>query len=232
WSWSLPFLKPVGGQWSQAAGRRRNGLTTSRTCTPRRPSMSINVSMLKRCRRPRRRSLTRGWVTCSSFASCACLSPRAVATFWIWIRRSARITRCSASCAEKPRSRNTLPLDGVTFSLSFAGIGPSPVHERAQAILGELQIVFRRLSRALLEGVEDIHGFGKRGDVEHPVFQARMNPDLPDARTNGGHRFPVVRIETLLDAPALEARVPPRIGGEGAQGGQGAAEPRDGLVRH
>src|SRR5258708_39851425 len=27
-------------------------------------------------------------------------------------------------------------------------------------------------------------------------------------------------------------RVPPRIGGEGAQGGQGAAEPRDGLVRH
>ncbi len=92
--------------------------------------------------------------------------------------------------------------------------------------------MFRRLSRALLEGVEDIHGFGKRGDVEHPVFQARMNPDLPDARTNGGHRFPVVRIETLLDAPELEARVPPRIGGEGAQGGQGAAEPRDGLVRH
>jgi uncharacterized protein YdeI (YjbR/CyaY-like superfamily) len=92
--------------------------------------------------------------------------------------------------------------------------------------------VFRCLSRALLEGVEDIHGFGKRGDVEHSVFQARMNPDLPDARTNGGHRFPVVRIETLLDAPELEARVPPRIGGEGAQGGQGAAEPRDGLVRH
>jgi hypothetical protein len=59
-----------------------------------------------------------------------------------------------------------------------------------------------------------------------------MNPDLPDARTNGGHRFPVVRIETLLDAPELEARVPPRIDGEGAQGGQGAAEPRDGLVRH
>src|SRR5436190_19143247 len=96
------------------------------------------------------------------------------------------MTRCSASSSEEPRSRNTLPLDGVTFSLLFAGIGPSPVHERVQAILGELQIVFRRLSRALLEGVEDIHGFGKRGDVEHPVFQARMNPDLPDARTNGG----------------------------------------------
>ena len=89
--------------------------------------------------------------------------------------------------------------------------------------------MFRRLSRALLEGVEDIHGFGKRGDVEHPVFQARMNPDLPDARTNGGHRFPVVRIETLLDAPELEARVPPRIGGEGAQGGQRAASHATGL---
>src|SRR3979411_440620 len=92
------------------------------------------------------------------------------------------MTRCSASSSEKPRSRNTLPLDGVTFSLLFAGICPSPVHERGQAILGELQIVFRRLSRALLEGVEDIHGFGKRGDVEHPVFQARMNPD---SRTSG-----------------------------------------------
>src|SRR4030088_3350647 len=92
------------------------------------------------------------------------------------------MTRCSASSLEKPRSRNTLPLDGVTFSLLFAGIGPSPVHERAQAILGELQIVLRRLSRALLAGVEDIHGFGKRGDVEHPVFQARMNPD---SRTPG-----------------------------------------------
>src|SRR5438132_14333184 len=140
------------------------------------------------------------------------------------------MTRCSASSLEKPRSRNTLPLDGVTFSLLFAGIGPSPVNERAQAILGELQIVFRRLSRALLEGVEDIHGLGKRGDVEHPVFQARMNPDLPDARTNGGHRFPVVRIETLLDAPAVEARVPPRIGGEVVHVVPGAAESAGGLL--
>src|SRR4030095_6912911 len=89
--------------------------------------------------------------------------------FWIWIRRSARITRCSASCAERPRSRNTLPLDGVTFSLPFAGIGPSPVHERAQAILRELQIVVRRLPRPLFEGVQDIHGFGKGGDVEDTV---------------------------------------------------------------
>src|ERR1700730_128450 len=65
------------------------------------------------------------------------------------------MTRCSASFSEKPRSRNTLPLDGITFSLLFAGIGPSPVHERAQAILGELQIVLRRLPRALLEGMQD-----------------------------------------------------------------------------
>src|SRR6266852_3875635 len=132
------------------------------------------------------------------------------------------MTRCSASSSEKPRSRNTLPLDGVTFSLLLAGIGPSPVHERAQAILGELQIVFRRLPRALLEGVQHIDGFGKRRDVEDAVFQARMNPDLADAGADRGHRFPVIRIETLLDAAQLEARVPPRIGGEGAQRGQGA----------
>src|ERR1700730_5240434 len=141
------------------------------------------------------------------------------------------MTRCSASSSEKPRSRNTLPLDRVTFSLPFAGIGPSPVHKRAQAILGELQIVFRRLPRSLLEGVKDIHGFGKRGDVEDAVFQARMDPNLADAGADRRHRFPVVWIEALLDAPVLEARIPPRIGRGGAQGGQGAAEPRDGLVR-
>src|SRR5437667_7233931 len=103
--------------------------------------------------------------------------------------------RCSASSSEKPRSRNTLPLDGVTFSLLLAGIGPSPVHERAQAFLGELEIVLRRLPRALLEGVQHIHGFGKRRHVEDAVFQARMNPDLADARADRRHRFPVVRIE-------------------------------------
>src|SRR5258706_155545 len=102
--------------------------------------MSISVSTLKRCRRPRRRSLTRGWLTRSSFASGACFRRRARTALLISIQRCSR-------------------------------------------------------------------------------------------RTKGGHRVPVGRIETLLDAPELEARVPPRISGEGAQGGQGAAEPRDGLVR-
>src|SRR5258708_3199371 len=82
------------------------------------------------------------------------------------------MTRCPASSSEKPRSRNTLPLDGVTFSLLFAGIGPSPVHERAQAILGELQIVFRRLARALLDGVED-SGFGWAGP--NPLWTGRRS---------------------------------------------------------
>jgi hypothetical protein len=60
-------------------------------------------------------------------------------------------------------------------------------------------------------------GFGKRGDAEDAVFQARMDPDLANAGADRGHRFPVVRIEALLYAPKLEARIPPRIGGEGAQ---------------
>src|SRR5438552_17597907 len=117
------------------------------------------------------------------------------------------MTRCSASSLEKPRSRNTLPLDGVTFSLLFAGIGPSPVHERWQAILGELQIVFRRLSRALLEGVEDTR--------LRQTWRCRT-PGVPGPYESGSPGRPdqwrasvsVVRIETLLDAPELEARVP------------------------
>ena len=81
----------------------------------------------------------------------------------------------------------------------------------------ELQIVLRRLPRPLLEGVQDIHGFGKGGYVEDAVFQARVNADLADAGADRRHRFPVVRIEALLHAPELETRVPPRIGGEGAE---------------
>jgi hypothetical protein len=52
----------------------RDVLTTRRTPTPSLASMSINASVLNKSSRPRRRSLTRGCVTRSTFAASACLS--------------------------------------------------------------------------------------------------------------------------------------------------------------
>src|SRR5262245_28456866 len=51
----------------------RDGLTTNRTATPNLASMSINASVLNKSIRPRRRSLTRGCVTRSTFAAAACV---------------------------------------------------------------------------------------------------------------------------------------------------------------
>ena len=58
------------------ATRRREGFRTKRTCTPRRASMSIKLSVLKRSIRPRKRSFTRGCVTRRILAALACVSPR------------------------------------------------------------------------------------------------------------------------------------------------------------
>src|SRR3989304_4462776 len=88
------------------------------------------------------------------FPACVCVSPRAVMAFCSWINRSARISRCSASSAEKPRSRNTLPLDGVTFRLFFLGIVGSLLEQRAEAIARQLHIVWGRFPGALLECME------------------------------------------------------------------------------
>ena len=51
------------------------GLTTSRTPTPRRASMSIKASVLNRSMRPRRRSLTRGCVTRSTLRGLGLCEP-------------------------------------------------------------------------------------------------------------------------------------------------------------
>jgi len=98
----------------------RSRRVTRRTRIPSRASMSIRVSVLNRSMRPLSRLLTLGCVTRRSFAACACLRPRSLRTFSIWIMRSARIRRCSDSSGPKPRSRKTLPLDLAELCFRFA----------------------------------------------------------------------------------------------------------------
>ena len=65
-----------------------------------------------------------------------------------------------------------------------------------------------RLLRLLLERVKDVNGVASRRQVEHSVCPGDVNPDLTNARSDRLHRLPVVRIQSLLDAPQLEASQP------------------------
>src|ERR1700686_1679278 len=92
----------------------------------------------------------------STLATAAGVSRRAATAFWSCSSRSARIKRCSASSAGKPRSRKTLPVDCVTLILLLLGIGLSLPHEGTEAIAGEVHIALGCLARALLERVEHV----------------------------------------------------------------------------
>jgi hypothetical protein len=50
-----------------------------------------------------------------------------------------------------------------------------------------------------------VHRVGKRRNVEDAMRALDVEPNLPDTRADVRHRLPVVRVETLLDAPKLKA---------------------------
>src|SRR2546425_4617808 len=136
---------------------------------------------MNRSFRPRVRSLTRGLVTRNSSAASPCLSLRAAIDLWRFSSRSARILSDSASSAEKPRSRNTLPVERVilTFATKHLSLPPRTLGEQgAQTMLGEIHIALRRAPSSLLEGVQDVHRLWELRDVDHTVLYACMDPDL------------------------------------------------------
>lgn len=55
-------------------------------------------------------------------------------------------------------------------------------------------------------------GVGERGDVENADLPFLMQPNLDDAWPDGGHRPPVIRIESLLNLAEL---IPCRTAGAG-----------------
>src|SRR3989449_4339844 len=172
-------------------------------------SMSIKVSMLKRSIRPRMRSLTRGWVTPRSSAASPCFRRRAAIAFWRLSISSERTLRCRASSGGKPRSRNTFPVDRVSFTFltDHLSLSPrSPLEQQAQAMPGEIEVILRCPSRPLLERVKNVDRLGELGDVEDAVLCTRVDADLLDARPDARHRFPIVRLQAALHSPGAGIR--------------------------
>ena len=69
---------------------------------------------------------------------------------------------------------------------------------------GNIQILFRRLLRFLLEGMKNVNTFCKLCQLDNTVFASYMNPDFPHVSTDALHRLPVIRIMTLLDKMKLK----------------------------
>src|SRR5438093_6585301 len=191
--------------------------------------------MPKRSIRPRIRSLTRGWVTPRSSAASACFNPRAAIVFCRFSIRSERTLRCSASSEEKPRSRNTLPLDRIrfTFFMEHLSLPPGPLAEQqAQARPGELNVILRCLPRSFLERVQDVDRLGELCDIEHPVLNAGVNADLLHAEPHARHRLPIVRLQPQLNPPKLKSGNLPSGLREAPDHLAGVANPDQGLAGH
>ncbi len=62
------------------------------------------------------------------------------------------------------------------------------------------------------------------------MLQRRVNPDFPYTRSNGWHRLPIERVQTLLDTPELEACKSPGVPREGPNVAARGAEPLERLL--
>src|SRR5215472_11410322 len=221
---------------SQAAlSLRRSAFNTSRTRTPRRARMSISASVLNRSIRPRRRSLTRGWVMRSIFANSAWVRCLDSMTFCTLISKSARTSRCSASPPEKPTSRKTLPVDRVIFSfiyvLPFSELFTASILDQcAETLPCKIGIPFGSLCRALFEGVQNIDSFSEFRQIEHSVFEPRVNADFLHADAHSGHRLPIIRLKPLLDTTQLKSRDPARVIGKFSKCAARRGEPNQRLI--
>src|SRR5437867_6454 len=192
----------------------------------------MQLATLKRSRRPHIRSLTRGRVKSRSLAASACFSPCDLIAFWSWIRRSARMRRCSASSGGNPRSRKTFPVERVIFSFivgSPASFPPS-LQEFAQTLPCELQVAFRSPLRVLLECVEHVDSLVELCEVDDAMLESRVHANLANAETNRRHGLPVIRLKSTLNPPELKSSHLSRIGGEAAQIVSGGLEPDHGLL--
>ena len=199
--------------------------------------MSIRASVLNKSIRPRRKSLTRGWLMRHLFANSAWVRRLDSISFWTLIIKSARTSKCSASPAVNPTSRKTLPVDRVILSFivtlpSVRYFAASSLDQRSKTVSGEVCISFRSFSRALFKGVQDINALGKLHHIENSMFKIGMDADLVHTDANSGHWLPIIRLKPLLDTAQLESGNAARVFREHPQIASGRPEPDQRFIHH
>jgi hypothetical protein len=91
---------------------------------------------------------------------------------------------------------------------------PSRLEQVSISIPRLLYVSFWGFASPFFESMEDVNALREPCYVEDPVFSARVDPDLLDAGTDGGHPLPVYRLKPLLHSSELKANIPPRLGWE------------------
>lgn len=86
----------------------------------------------------------------------------------------------------------------------------SCVQDLLQPLSGEPEIALGRLSRALLEDVQHVHGSLESRDVEDAMLLDSVDTNLTDTKPDARKGLPVVRIEPpLTRACSGRHRAPP-----------------------
>jgi len=91
--------------------------------------------------------------------------------------------------------------------------------------------MWRCLAGLLFEAMQHVDRILKGGDVEDAVRHVRLDPDLSHARSNAGHRFPIVRIEAPLHLPELKPTPAPCGIGKCLKIAPCTAQPHERLIR-
>src|SRR5712671_4374849 len=152
----------------------------------------LNLSHL-----PRTRSDTRDCPMPSRLAASCCVQPRSAIKARSLAISSARMARTAASSGGKPRSMNTLPLDFFTRCfMTFLDLAIAPA--------GELDILFARLLRFLLKGMQHVDALCKSCDVDHPLLALHTDADLVRTPPNVEHGLEVRWHEAALHLPQFE----------------------------
>ncbi len=197
--------------------------------------MSMSASVLNKSIRPRRRSLTRGWVMRSVFANSAWVRRLESINFWTLIIKSARTSRCSASPGANPMSRKTLPVDRVIlsfiFNLSHGRTFALPFQNHCtEPISREFDFSFGSFSRPLFEGMQNVNTLLELCQVENSMLTSGVDEDFLNTGTHGGHGFPIIRFKPLLDTTQLKSSNPARVLREGSKVAAGRSELNQRLI--
>ena len=110
--------------------------------------------------------------------------------------------------------------------------GPAQRQQLVEPLACKAHVSLGCLPRSLLERVEHVHSFGELGDVHDSMLQSRVYSDFADAGSDSRHRFPVKRLQALLDPPGLEASESPGVSRERSHIVPARGSPLKRLIRH
>ena len=96
----------------------------------------------------------------------------------------------------------------------------------------KIHVLLECLPGPLLERVKHVNSFGELGDVQDSMLQCCMHTDFADAGSDSSHRFPVKRLQALLNPPELDPYKSPGVSWERPHIAPGRGDPLKRFITH